>query len=448
MLINPRRFLEFRLALLAITALALATGAATFTWGQTPTQITPHDRELAQQMLLQVYDALKHNYYDRSFHGIDMDSRFKEYSAKIMSATTFQTAYREIESFLVGLNDSHTIFIPPPNSNRITYGFDIEMVGDRCLATRLRPNTDAAKKLHLGDEILSVDGYKVSREDLWQLEYYLRFLPPRRTTDFTLRDVSGKVRNESVTADLEPLPSRRPLSFSIYRMHAETRQHNIRSLSAEHGDVFLWKFVSFNEEAGSIEHMVDEARKHRALVLDLRDNAGGAQDRLLLVLGGLFGHNVTIGEKVTRKGSKPFFAKSRGRSAFTGPLIVLINSRSASASEILARVVQIEHRGTIIGDHSAGSVMSAEIFPFSPGIGNGYDYGAEITVADMIMADGESLEHIGVTPDEILLPSPDDLASGRDPVLARAAALAGATLDAAAAGKLFPFEWTSPEPLQ
>jgi C-terminal processing protease CtpA/Prc len=120
---------------------------------------------------------------------------------------------------------------------------------------------------------------------------------------------------------------------------------------------------------------------------------------------------------------------------------VLVDGGSASAAEILGRVVQLEHRGTVIGDRTAGAVMEARDYQDQQGADFKIFYGFSVTVADLIMSDGKSLEKTGVKPDEQVLPTGADLAAGRDPVLARAAELAGVKLDAVAAGKLFPFEW-------
>jgi C-terminal processing protease CtpA/Prc len=97
-----------------------------------------------------------------------------------------------------------------------------------------------------------------------------------------------------------------------------------------------------------------------------------------------------------------------------------------------------EKRGAVIWDRTSGSVMEAPSFYYGS---SGVDYGAEVTIANLIMTDGKSLEHHGVNPDEVALPQPFDLESGHDPVLARAAQELGVTISPEAAGKLFPYEW-------
>ena len=137
-------------------------------------------------------------------------------------------------------------------------------------------------------------------------------------------------------------------------------------------------------------------------------------------------------ERETTETSKP------AKEPFSGRIIAIVDSESGSAAEIYARLLQIEKRGTVLGDRTSGAVMTSRIFPHQAGIGQVAQFFTSITIGDVRMSDGSSLERTGVQPDELLLPTAVDLAAERDPVLARAVALAGGSLTAAAAGKLFP----------
>jgi carboxyl-terminal processing protease len=186
---------------------------------------------------------------------------------------------------------------------------------------------------------------------------------------------------------------------------------------------------------------MERARKRKALILDLRGNPGGDEETMLRLIGNLFDHDVTIGELKRRKETKPLVAKSRGESAFKGELVVLVDSDSGSAAEVLARVVQLEKRGKVIGDRTSGLVMRSRQYDHEVGTGYVIPYGTSVTDADIIMSDGQSLEHTGVTPDELLLPKATELASQQDPVLVRAGELVGLKLTPEKAGSLFPVQW-------
>ena len=179
-----------------------------------------------------------------------------------------------------------------------------------------------------------------------------------------------------------------------------------------------------------------KARDYTSLVIDLRGNGGGAEETMRTLIASLFDRDVQVVTTHTRKGDEPLVAKGR-KDAFAGKLVLLVDSRSASASEIVARVAQLEKRGTVVGDRSAGAVMRARFFPHTVGLGSIAFYAVSVTIGDARMADGGTLEKVGVTPDETVLPTGADLAAGRDPVLARAITLLGGTMTAEQAGKFY-----------
>jgi len=117
-------------------------------------------------------------------------------------------------------------------------------------------------------------------------------------------------------------------------------------------------------------------------------------------------------------------AKSRGKT-FKGKLIVLVDSESTLASELFARVMQVERRAILIGDQSGGKVMRGVEHYLELGTNSGIAYSVIVTDSNITMRDGKSLEGVGVTSDEVVLPTADDLAHNRDPVLSRAASLLG-----------------------
>jgi C-terminal processing protease CtpA/Prc len=208
-------------------------------------------------------------------------------------------------------------------------------------------------------------------------------------------------------------------------------------------DLFIWRMSSFDLPDEKVDDIMARARKKKAMILDLRGNGGGYESTMLRLIGSFFDRDVKVGDIKRRKETKPLVAKSRGNDAFKGQLTVLIDSESGSAAEVFARVMQLEKRGTVIGDRSMGAVMRSRVYGHQIGADSAIFYAVSVTDADVVMTDGQSLEHVGVKPDMLLLPNAKNLASGRDPVLSYAATLLGVTLDPAKAAELAKFEWVN-----
>jgi carboxyl-terminal processing protease len=399
-------------------------------------------------MLKVIKDDIKKNYYDPNFHGIDLEVRFKTAEEKMQQAESVGQIFGIIAQALVEFEDSHTFFWPPDRANKTEYGWQMQAYGDKCYVTAIKPGSDAETKgLRLGDQVLMVNGFKTSREVIWKMNYLFYTLRPTPAMQVIVQGPDGSQRQIEFAAKVKQ--GKRLLDISEggtdrgdweREIEAEDRlnAHRYTTIGEK---VMVWKMPGFDLSESDVGEMMGKVKKHEAMILDLRGNGGGYVKTLEWLTGYFIDNDLKIAELKGRKEMKPQMAKTRGKDGFKGKLVVLVDSKSGSAAEIFARVIQLEKRGMVIGDRTAGAVMQSRSFNHFTGDTTRMYYGASITNADVIMSDGKSLEHVGVTPDEFLLPTAADLAAKRDPVLSSAAALLGILLTQEKAGAMFPIEW-------
>ncbi|MGE0133365.1 MAG: S41 family peptidase [Blastocatellales bacterium] len=408
------------------------------------------DRDRGRGMLKVIKDDIKKNYYDPNFRGIDLDARFKAADEKMQQAQSLGQVFGIIAQVLLDFDDSHTFFLPPSRTDSVEYGWQMQAIGDKCYVAAVKPGSDAeAKGLQPGDLLLNVAGFKPTREMVWKINYLLYSLRPMPALSVALQKPNGEQKQIEIQArikrgkrvlDLTGRDGGSDINALIREAESEDRLNRHRYIELGE-DAFIWKMPQFDLNEGQVDDLIDKAKKRKALILDLRGNGGGAETTLKRLASYFVDKESKVGDLKGRKEMKPLIVKSRGADVYTGKLIILVDSQSGSASEVFARLMQLEKRATVIGDRTAGAVMRSEHHQHQMGNDTVFFYGVSVTDADLIMTDGKSLERVGVAPDESLLPSASDLAAKRDPVLSRAAELVGVKLPADKAGAMFPIEW-------
>ena len=444
---KPRNNLHLSLCASAIIAAICVLTLASLNpiTAQSPSNF---DRDRAKTMLRTIKEDIKKHYYDPNFRGLDLDARFLAAEEKLKKATSLGQLFGIIAQAMAYLNDSHTRFIPPSRSASTEYGWQMQMIGDKCFVVAIKPGSDAeAKGLKEGDEVLSINGFAPTRQNLWKLRYFYYTLSPQAGLQVVAQSPNAEPRQLDIMAKVKQGKQRIDLTdydeiINMVRESQTESRLNAHRYYDDVGEVFLWKMPRFDLPENKLDELMGKVNKHKALILDMRGNGGGDEGTLLRLIGHFFDKDVAVGEIKRRKEAKPLVAKTRGDKAYKGQLVVLIDSESSSAAEVFARVIQLEKRGTVIGDQSAGAVMRGKYISHELGVDTVIFYGAIITDADLLMTDGKSLEGVGVIPDELKLPTAVDMAAKRDPVLAHAASLVGLKLEPEKAGKLFPIQWS------
>jgi C-terminal peptidase prc len=401
------------------------------------------ERSQAKDMLNSVKNEIKAKYYDKTYHGINLDERFKLAEEKLGKATTMGQSFGIIAQAVLELNDSHTTFYPPARTSRIEYGWQMQMIGDKCFVTAVKPKSEAEKVgLKIGDEILKVEAFKPSRNDLWKINYYYNWLSPRAGLNLLIKSPNDKEPKElNVPAKVTQLKATLTVD-DIFNDYQTNIDRTIENKFLKVGNTVVWKMPTFSIDPVNIGIIMDgKVRASGNLILDLRGNGGGYVVTLEELAGYFVNKDTKIADLKGRKEMKPQMAKTKGKNVYKGNLIVLVDSKSASASEIFARFIQLEQRGVVLGDDSAGAVMQSSQVSMEMGVDSLLLYAMSMTNADVIMTDGKSLEHTGVAPQIKLIPSPESLAMQRDPVLTAAFKLFEQDVAPEVTGAFSQYKW-------
>ena len=175
---------------------------------------------------------------------------------------------------------------------------------------------------------------------------------------------------------------------------------------------------------------VDKFRSADGVIIDLRGNPGGLAAMIMGVSGHFVGERRPLGTMKTRTNELRFVVNPRtvdgnGQAVpvYAGPVAIVVDSMSGSASECFAGGMQSIGRVRVFGQTTMGQALPALFDKLPNGDVLIHAYG------DFVTADGTRLEGRGVIPDEIVPLRREDLLAGRD----RSLEAALAWIDSAAA---------------
>ncbi len=390
------------------------------------------------------WQIVRDTHFDPTFNGVDWNRAREELRSQAASAGSIRELRAVIQQMLERLGQSHFALLPSESVEDTTRGagrtgglrgeagFDVRLLDGRMVVTHVRPGGPAALAgVRTGWLVRSVDGDPVSR---W-LERLPASLAPRlrdveawRLVTARLRGPSGSIANVEFT-DGAGRTERRAIARRPEPGDAVTVGHLptffVRATSERvqgPGGVQVG-VIAFNVWMTPVDAHVgaalDEFRDAAGIVIDLRGNPGGLAAMLMGISGYFLDEAVTLGTMKTRESELRFVANPRRVNAsgeritpYAGPVAILIDAMTGSASECFAGGMQAIGRARVFGQPSMGQALPA-LFDRLP---NGdvllHAYG------DFLTARGERLEGRGVTPDERVPLRREDLLAGRDRVLA------------------------------
>ena len=167
--------------------------------------------------------------------------------------------------------------------------------------------------------------------------------------------------------------------------------------------------ANYRSTTRDVRKLIEELKTEKidGLVMDLRGNGGGFLPEAQS-LTGLFVDRGPVVQVQFSNGQKEVLDDAESGVVYSGPLIVLIDRFSASASEIFAGAIQDYRRGVVVGQRSFGKGTVQNLVPLSRWSARPVNGQLTVTIGKFYRVTGESTQHRGVEPD-VELASPINL---------------------------------------
>jgi len=347
----------------------------------------------------------------------------KRYTSQLkrIQQNNSEDAYRVYMNALTLSYDPHTQYFSPRGTENFNIRMRLSLQGigamlqsddDYTKVTRLIPAgpADKAGELKASDRIIGVgQGTKGEIVDVigWRLDDVVDLIRGKKGTVVRLSILkanavdTSKTKTISITRDKVNLDEQ-DASKEIIELENHGKKYRLGVIdipkfyidfeAANKGDPY------YKSTTRDVKKLLNElkAEKVDGVIIDLRDNGGGSLHEVNTLIGLFIKSGPTV--QVKDISGRIYISKDKdGQITYTGPLAVLVNRISASASEIFAGAIQDYHRGIIVGTQTYGKGTVQAMLPLSSGQ-------ITLTQQKFYRITGNSTQNRGVHPD-ISLPS-------------------------------------------
>jgi carboxyl-terminal processing protease len=320
---------------------------------------------------------------------VDFDQSIKTLSLLETEERRPVLASKFINAFMSVYFDPHTYILPAHfyeevgskiERSRFFVGLSYEKNNGNYFIRGLSKNSDAELAgLKLNDQILKINSFKINDLKYSEVSQLLH--------DENAKELNFEVIRNGKNLEIELKRSYRVLSYVQYNSLQADKKYGLLTLA------------KFNRGAcAEVAKALVKAQNEKVsgLVLDLRDNPGGQLDEAACIEGLFLGENKKAYYVEYFDISKPNeVALTSEKQMYKGPLVVLVNSMSASASELLSGSLQDYRRALIMGERTfgKGTFQEAEEWVVNPNVSLFKTQGL------YLLPSRNSTQVLGITPD-------------------------------------------------